>query len=235
MLVAAPAVRRAAPPLARALVTTATGRGGAAEREWARRIERRRADLVARRWSLDPEQTGVWDAGAAVRWMSAPPVLGRLLLRIARELRPLNALEIGTGFGISGLYLAAGLELNGGGVLTTIDADPRPASFAADGFAELGVGGRVTVEAGEPAATLGRVLERSPRFDLAFVDGDHNGPATAAAFAAIEPRLAPGAVVVLDDVSRAWEGMTTVWRQISRGPGVAARSALGRFAILVLR
>jgi hypothetical protein len=41
---------------------------------------------------------------------------------------------------------------------------------------------------------------RSPRYDLAFIDGEHTGPQLAKDFAVVAPRMAPRGVVVLHDV-----------------------------------
>ena len=142
----------------------AAGRGGDAEDEWAspdRAPPSRpdRAPMVARPLAdggLGRRRRGAVDERAAGPRPPAAP--GRARASAART-RSRSAPASGS----PGLYQAAGLELNGAGRLTTIDADPRPASFASEGFAELGLAERVTVEAGEPGPTLSRVLDRGER------------------------------------------------------------------------
>ena len=96
--------------LRRALLTTALGRIPDSDRVWIDRIEAARPQLAAgaiaaTEDSVDrPEAERLDEAITAVKWMSLPPILGRLLLRIVSELEPRSCLELGTGFGISTSY-----------------------------------------------------------------------------------------------------------------------------------
>ncbi|HYY79144.1 MAG TPA: O-methyltransferase [Actinomycetes bacterium] len=76
------------------------------------------------------------------------------------------AVEIGSGAGYSGVWIARGLAPKG--VLTTIEADPDHQRRAKESYEEAGVTGRVR-------SILGRALEVLPRlsdgaYDLAFLD-----------------------------------------------------------------
>ncbi len=67
-----------------------------------------------------------------------------------------GAVEIGTSYGYSGLWIASALSTPGGR-LVTIDCDPRKSEAARATFAEAGLAGHVEVrtgDAGEILATL---------------------------------------------------------------------------------
>jgi predicted O-methyltransferase YrrM len=130
-----------------------------------------------------------------------PPVAadtGALLQLIARMTGALNAVEIGSGAGYSGIWLARGLAE--GGTLTTIEADPGHQRLAKESYRDAGVGGRVR-------SILGRALDVLPRlsdggYDLVFIDAlKEEYPAY------LEHALrlvAPGGVILADNVL--WSG-----------------------------
>ena len=245
----APRARRAprGDAVADALEATARGRFDPAERRGLERFETRRRELTSTRKDI---RSGVDPAGGAVpAWargfagsiplwgaatmVSIPPVWGRLLFRLIREVRPARALELGTAFGVSTLFQAAALELNGGGDVVAIDAARDWAAVAEEGFAALGLDGRVDMRVGYLDDVLGDALGDEP-VDFAFVDAEHEGPATRRHFDTLAPHLASGAVVVLDDVWTPRE-MRDAWRAIRSHGRVAASIGLGRMGLVVAR
>jgi predicted O-methyltransferase YrrM len=212
--------------LARALCITALGRVPPEERTWMARIEARRRELsmgdtVVRagfgagvRSAENEAQDPSIPLSGAAQWMSLTPVWCTFLMRLVRELSPRSCLELGTGFGISGAYQAASLELNGSGMLTTLEGAPDYVSIAEQGFSALGLDKRVDLEVGPITETLDRVAARAAPIDFAFVDADHTEEATLQQFDAMLPHLSEAAIVVFDDVN--WEsgGMTRAWRAI---------------------
>lgn len=102
-------------------------------------------------------------AGAA----PVPPATGAALRFLATSLRARAVVEVGTGTGVSGLYLLAGLAE--GGVLTTIDVEPEHHRVARWAFTTAGY------PAGRARLIMGRGLDVLPRltdggYDLVFVD-----------------------------------------------------------------
>ena len=234
----------AARALARALRTTALRRVPADERRWVDRIEDRRAALAAEHgvtqavFSETPErESSRWaqilrpgPVSRACGVISIPPLWGLLLMRLARELRPRSAIELGTGFGVSAAYLAAALELNGGGRLTSFDGAEKWAEIAESGASELGLS-RLEVRVGALSDTLDASLPELDPVDLAFVDAEHTKEATVHYFAAMLPHLADGAVVVFDDIAfdaPMWEA----WVEIRAHPRVAVALSLGKMGIV---
>jgi len=237
---------RAKRPIAAAALTTVLGRIPGAERDWLRRIEDRRRELARTGAVTGPEfhagerpQSGLFSGlhkpvaiSAAAPMVSVSPLWGLFLMRLVRELSPRSCLELGTGFGLSGCYLAAALELNGRGTLTTLEGAPEWATIAERGFAELELT-RVEVRVGPLAETLQRLLRERPGVDFAFVDAEHGERATLGYFHALLPHVADGAVVVFDDISFSRE-MIRAWRAIRRHPRVSFSIGMWRFGIAVL-
>lgn len=85
------------------------------------------------------------DAGAG----AVTPAVGALLSLLARLSGGRAVVEVGTGAGVSGLWLLSGMRDDG--VLTTIDTEPEHQRLAKQAFAEAGVGpGRTRLIGGGP-------------------------------------------------------------------------------------
>jgi predicted O-methyltransferase YrrM len=125
---------------------------------------------VAREVGLVPVEPG---AGAALRLLAAAGAARAVV-------------EIGTGNGVSGLWLLGGMRPDG--ILTTIDVEAEHQRMARRIFLEAGY---------QPSRTriiTGRALDVLPRladgaYDLVFVDGDRDehGAAASAALRLLRP------------------------------------------------
>lgn len=103
------------------------------------------------------------DAGAE----PVGPATGAALRFLAASVQARAVVEVGTGAGVSGLYLLAGMAP--GGVLTTIDVEPEHQRSARRAFSAAGH------PAGRARLIMGRGLDVLPRltdagYDLVFVD-----------------------------------------------------------------
>src|ERR1700760_2798118 len=121
---------------------------------------------------------------------------GQLLYALTRSARPQTVVEFGTSFGISAVHLAAGGIDNGGGRVFTTELSQVKVDQARANLAAAGVDGVVTVLAGDARETL---ADGPGPIGLLLLDGwkDLYLPV----LRLLEPRLAPGALVVADDSS----------------------------------
>jgi len=105
------------------------------------------------------------DAGAG----AVTPAVGALLSVLARLAGAKAVAEVGTGAGVSGLWLLAGMADDG--VLTTIDVEPVHQQLAKQAFSEAGIAAsRTRVIAGRGQEVLQRLADES--YDLVFIDAD---------------------------------------------------------------
>jgi caffeoyl-CoA O-methyltransferase len=127
---------------------------------------------------------------------------GRVLSALAAGRR--RIVEVGTAFGFSTLWLALGQPADG--TIVTIDPDRSRTDRARAWWREAGIDDvRITVvtaKALEAFASGERAL--AGPFDLAFIDALK--PEYGAYLDALIPRLAPGALVLADNVL--WSGRT---------------------------
>jgi predicted O-methyltransferase YrrM len=94
---------------------------------------------------------------------------GAMLRFLASTLEARNVVEVGTGCGVSGVWLMRGMHEEG--ILTSVDIEPEHQRLARQAFEEAGVPSqRVRLIAGAALDVLPRMTEG--RYDLVFVDGD---------------------------------------------------------------
>lgn len=134
-------------------------------------------------------QRGV-DAGA-------PPILpggGSALSFLASAVNARAVVEIGTGCGVSGLWLLRGMRQDG--TLTSVDAEPEHQRMARQAFAEAGYSGsRIRLIVGRALDVLPRLADGG--YDLVFCDaakqeyGDYLAEAIRL--------LRPGGIVAFDN------------------------------------
>jgi predicted O-methyltransferase YrrM len=217
------------------------------ERAWVDRIEARRGELIADPTAMRPdfdaepestplgflrEEEPVPIGGIAIL-LSIPQWWGEFLLRLVREVAPRRCLELGAAVGISTAYQAAALELNGAGTLTTLEGARAWASVAEQGLSSLGLADRTTVELGPIDETLPETLARISPLDYAYLDADHAEEPTVTHFDAILQHIAPGGIVVLDDISFSLD-MWRAWNAIRRRDRVSTSLALGRMGVVAV-
>ncbi|EXG82434.1 O-methyltransferase [Cryptosporangium arvum] len=121
---------------------------------------------------------------------------GDLLYALARSARPTTVVEFGTSFGISTIYLAAAVADNGTGHVYGSELSTTKLAAARDNLTEAGVADQVTLLPGDARQTLRDV---PGPIGLVLLDGWKD--ACLDVLRALEPRLAPGALVVADDTT----------------------------------
>ena len=105
-----------------------------------------------------------------------------------------KAVEIGTLGGYSGVSLLRGMGI--GGVLDTIEIDPRHAEVARESFRRAGYTTQARIHLGPAAQILPKLGAQEP-FDLCFIDADKEGYPEYLNWAA--DNLRPGGLVLLDN------------------------------------
>jgi predicted O-methyltransferase YrrM len=131
-------------------------------------------------------------------YMPISPRGGELLYALVRAIRPTTIVEFGTSFGISTVYLAAAVIDNGMGRVLSTELSATKVRVARANLAQVGLDGAVTILAGDARETLADI---GGPIGLVLLDGwkDMCLPV----LRLLEPRLAPGALVVADDINLA--------------------------------
>ncbi|MGW6449256.1 O-methyltransferase [Lentzea sp. NPDC055074] len=123
---------------------------------------------------------------------------GELLYGLVRSGRPEVVVEFGTSFGISTLHLAAAVADNGRGHVYGTEMSAAKVAAARENLDEAGLGGVVTILPGDARRTL---ADLAGPIGLVLLDGWKE--LCLPVLRDLEPRLAPGALVVADDIDQA--------------------------------
>lgn len=119
------------------------------------------AEDEALRWARDRAR----DMGLR----SVSPGTGAALRLLAATAGAKAVAEIGTGTGVSGIYLLSGMRSDG--VLTTVDTEPERQQFAREAFRAAGfTNNRARFIPGRARDVLPRLADGG--YDLVFCDGD---------------------------------------------------------------
>ena len=145
--------------------------------------------------------------------MRTNPLTGRFYSQLVRLRRPQVVVEFGAAFGVSGMYWLAGLEAAGGGELLSFEPNRAWAEIASENL--RAVSPRFTLTVGTFEDHVDGLLAGGRRIDLAFVDGIHTREWVMPQVDRIHRHLAPGGLVVLDDINLT-DGMRGCWRELSQ-------------------
>jgi len=155
---------------------------------------------------------------------------GALLYRISRWFGPEMMVELGTGVGISTLYLSTASPDT---PLHTIEGNTERATFAAQLVSRCMLG-PVSIHWGEMDEKLDDILPMMPGRFMAYVDGNHSYEPTVRYVRHLVDRAGDEAVIIMDDIH--WSrGMNQAWQEVLSWPEIRISIDLFHMGILLLR
>lgn len=159
---------------------------------------------VADRLRFDPSPIDIWrwdsDVGVHFELSSSDAAKGRVLSAAVRVMRPQNCLELGTAYGMSSLFVLSQLASNrGAGKLTTVEFF-EPQFGIASSLLNERYGDRVDCRKIEIGERLPELADSLGDIDFVFHDADHTGEVYIRDFQMLEPHMAPGGVILFDDI-----------------------------------
>jgi len=171
------------------------------------------ARMEEERGSPRVEAPGGRDGGQDQRMRAIGPDTGRFLNTLARSLATPVILEIGTSFGYSGIWLAEAARA-AGGRLVTMELHGYKSAHAQEMARKAGLAEHVDFIVGDAGELGGKV-------DFVFLDlwKDLYVPC----LDAFHPKLAPGAIVVADNMIRpGGEEVRRYGRAVRAKPGMSS-------------
>ena len=139
----------------------------------------------------DSERTTLLDQA----FIGVSPEAGRFLYTLVRGCASGTAVEFGTSFGISTIYMAAAVRDRGTGLVITTERHAGKAAMARQHIGEAGLLDVVDLRVGDALESLKNL---TPDVSVVFLDGwkDLYLPV----LHLIEPALLPGALIAADDL-----------------------------------
>ncbi len=155
---------------------------------------------------------------------------GALLHRISHWFAPEMIVELGTGLGISTLYLATGYQAC---PLHSIEGNTDRVTFAAQ-LVSRSMLGAVSIHWGDMEEKLAEIIPHLPGRFLAYVDGNHLYEPTLEYMKRLVGMAGEETVIIMDDIY--WsKGMHKAWKEIISWPEIRVSIDLFHMGILLLR
>lgn len=197
------------------------------------RLARVNDDLQKRREPFDRTKLSM-DAARHAHLAISGPDKGRMLAAVVRFMRASYAIEIGTAYGLSALYLAE--ELGAGGVIATVEGSEPQATIARSVLGSVPSVSPLKGWSHEVVASVESLV--GSHAQVMFHDGGHSHDSYVSDFTSYSPLLAPGAVVIFDDIrwedpafsagpARTYEGWLAVVANVRVRRAVELNNALG--------
>lgn len=142
---------------------------------------------------------------------------GKWLHRTIAIQRPVYALELGSGTGISTLYQLSAMAPNTRFI--SLEGDHTLAEIARYNASRIGLNAEIWT--GDFAQNLPQVLAQIPRIDYAFIDGNHQKDPTLNYFNTLLQKTHTKTILIFDDIY--WsEEMRQAWNAIKSHESVVA-------------
>jgi predicted O-methyltransferase YrrM len=159
-----------------------------------------------------------------------PAKYGQLLFRLVNQFHPIHVLELGTSLGITAVYLASP---HSDSKVVTIEGCPNTAGIAKRNFNAAKVR-NIEQVVGEFGDVLPGVLEKIPRLDFVYFDGNHRKDATLHYFKQCLLKRHELSVFVFDDIHWSSE-MQEAWKIIQQHEAVTLTIDLFSVGIVFFR
>jgi predicted O-methyltransferase YrrM len=158
------------------------------------------------------------------------PIYAKLLSRTTQYFNAANVLELGTGTGISALYLASNPSVT---KFITLEGNPELAAVANGLINKLSLS-NCEIVVGDFNKILAEALVKLGKVDLAFIDGDHRKYSTLNYYETILPYTHNESVLVFDDINWSPE-MVEAWQTIIARPEVTLSLNFYRMGMVFFR
>jgi predicted O-methyltransferase YrrM len=157
---------------------------------------------------------------------------GRLLYRLVQAIQPEFSIELGTGTGITALYQAAALTAER--PLHTIEGSAKLSEIASFNAEKCNLKENLIFHTGNFDLVLPQLLEKLPRVDYAYVDGNHRFEPTVKYYELLKAKCHNNSVLIFDDISWSQE-MKQAWTYIKNQPEVTVTVDLFEYGIVFFR
>jgi len=201
-----------------------------------KKIEDRRKILLRDASVIDVEDFGAGNSTSSKRQINKIAAsslkskkYARLLYRMVKYYQPKNVVELGTSFGITTSYLAAGSSVH----VYTLEGASSIASVAQQNFLHLNIKNIELIQ-GPFDLTLPGLLSSISDPGLVFIDGNHRKHATLDYFLQFVNHSTSSTILIFDDIHWSRE-MEEAWEIIKKNPVVTLTLDLFFIGIVLLR
>lgn len=198
---------------------------------------RMRAQIFSDRKSVQMNDVGAGShfrkkmtLGRRARSLSMSRKETHILYKLVKKFRPRHIIELGTGAGVSALYMAAADRNTN---VESIEGNPVMVQLAQQAVSKSGLQ-NITIYEGLFDNVLPGLLKNTAEVDLIFIDGDHKSTSLFRYYEMIKPYLKENSILVLHDIY--WSAdMMKAWKALSLMPEVTFSVDIFHLGLLFFR
>ncbi len=152
---------------------------------------------------------------------------------LSKKTAPSSILEIGTNLGISGCYILESIQNSPKAKLITMEGLPQLCEISANHFATIAPASKYDIREGLFDTTFPQLLKEDVRFELLFIDGNHQKEPTINYFNALKDKVKSPAIFIFDDINWSDE-MKEAWERIKNDGDVNFTIDLYKQGIVII-
>ena len=164
---------------------------------------------------------------------ASPKIWAQFLYCLAKYSNSKSVLEIGTNVGVSGAYILNALEQKSNSYFVSMEGVPQLCEISNNYFETITSKDRFEIMCGLYKDTFPKLLEKERKFDLLFIDGNHQKEPTIAYFNQLMHHIGSSAIFVFDDIYYSTE-MIEAWNIIKDSPGVNYSIDMYKLGVIVI-
>lgn len=221
--------------IAKAFIHTLKGKKNPEEHHLFDTLNQFRLDLYADHRKISFEEIGStaeMTVAEVAQRAASPEVWTQFFYHLSKSKKIHNILEIGTNLGVSGQYFIKALEGKKQAKFTTLEGVKGLCEIASQRFITLSDVNRFEVLHGLYDKTLLNILNKKDRFDLVFIDGNHQYESTLKYFELLKNKVSSPALIIFDDIN--WSsGMRRAWQEICAQKGIVLSVNFFKLGLIV--
>ncbi|MAQ31964.1 MAG: hypothetical protein CMD26_04465 [Flavobacteriales bacterium] len=164
---------------------------------------------------------------------SSKPIWGQFLYKLIKNNNSKNVLEMGTNLGVSGSYILNALKDTANSHFISMEGVPDLCNIASQQFNSINPKTQHSIIQGLYDKTFAELYKKKIKFNLCFIDGNHQKDPTIDYFQNLKSRLDLPAIMIFDDIN--WSNdMQSAWEIIKSDQDVCYSIDLFKWGIIII-
>jgi len=156
------------------------------------------------------------------RKATSKKIWAQFIFLITKNIQAPYFLEIGTNLGVSGSYILEALKKKKQSKFITMEGVSKLCEIAGDQFKKISDLEKYQIYEGLYDITFPKLLKKADKFNIIFIDGNHEKVATLRYFNSLKLKLLHPGIIILDDIN--WNSDMQIAWQIIKNDSIVSYS-----------
>ena len=165
---------------------------------------------------------------------SSPSVWGKFFYLITKSFKSPFILEIGTNLGVSGSFFLEAIKDKKDSFFTTMEGVQDLCEIASNEFNNIVSSEKYHIYSGLYEKTFPTLLGTKDKFNIVFIDGNHNKTSTIQYYNSLKSKLKQPSIIIFDDIH--WSSdMEDAWEIIKRDESVSYSIDFFKLGVIIIK